>query len=154
MNFIPYIQEVWTNCSQDMALGGSQRLVAKLKRTKMARKVWNKQVFGWVDHIISELLERVDVLEGASQEEYTSKVEQDFLASKIELAEWRKREELRLSQIAKKKWIKEGNNNTKFFHAVIAQHQKNRKLDHMVLENGVRLPSPQHIHQKAVKYFE
>lgn len=55
-------------------------MAVKLKRTKMALKVWNKQDFGRVNHVILEIQKRVEVLEGALQEEYTSKVEQDFFS--------------------------------------------------------------------------
>lgn len=79
ISYLEY-KEVWVNCSQDMALGGLQSLAVKLKRTKMALKVWNKQDFGRVSHVILEIQKRVEVLEGALQEEYTSKVEQDFFS--------------------------------------------------------------------------
>lgn len=105
----------------------------------------NKQVFGRVDHIISELQERVEILEESLQVEFSDEVERDFLESNIELAKWQKREEIRPTQVAK---------NRKNFHVVIAQHRRNRMLDQMILENGIRLSSPQQIHMEAVRYFE
>ncbi|XP_022880831.1 uncharacterized protein LOC111398107 [Olea europaea var. sylvestris] len=151
--FMSCLKEAWVDCNQDVALGGLQKLAGKLKRTKLALKVWNKKVFGRVDHIILELQERVEILEESLQEGFSYDVEQDFLVTNIELAEWQKREEIRLSQVAKKRWLREGDNNTKFFHAVIAQHRKNRRLDQMMLENRTQLSSPQQIHMEAVRYF-
>lgn len=113
-------------------------MAAKLKRTKVILKIWNKQVFDRVDHSITELQEKVEILEESLQERYSNEVEQDFLESNVELAKWQKREEIRLAQVVKKRWLREGDNNTKFFHAAIAQHHKNRMLDQMLLENGTR----------------
>ncbi|XP_022883248.1 uncharacterized protein LOC111399999 [Olea europaea var. sylvestris] len=132
--FMSCVKEAWVDCNQDVALEGLQKLAGKLKRTKLALKVWNKKVFGRVDHIISELQERVEILEESLQEGFSYDVEQDFLATNIELAEWQKREEIRLSQVAKKRWL--------------------RRLAQMMLENGTQLSSPQQIHMEVVRYFQ
>ncbi|XP_022880975.1 uncharacterized protein LOC111398286 [Olea europaea var. sylvestris] len=153
-SFMSCVKEAWVDCNQDVALGGLHKLVGKLKRTKVAVKVWNKQVFGRVDHIISELQERVEILEESLQEGFSDEVEQHFLVTNIELEEWQKREEIRLSKVAKKQWLRKGDNNTKFFHAVIAQQRKNRRLDQMMLENGTQLSFPRQIHMEAVTYFQ
>lgn len=89
-SFMICVKEAWRDCNQDVELEGLQRLVAKLKRTKAALKVWNKQVFGRVFHNISELQEIVELLEDSLKEEFSDEVERDFLESNIKLAKWQK----------------------------------------------------------------
>lgn len=50
----------------------------------------------------------------------------------LEIDTWQKRETVRLGQIAKKKWLMEGDQNTKFFHSVINQRRKKAHISQMV----------------------
>ncbi|KAK3184522.1 hypothetical protein Dsin_031808 [Dipteronia sinensis] len=61
-----------------------------------------------VDEIIRELEERVEHYEELLQGEYSEDIEEEFLVSKPELDVWHKREEMRLAQQAKIKWLSEG----------------------------------------------
>lgn len=47
----------------------------------------------------------MEVLEAQLQDGYTPEIEEDFFLSKLELEAWEKREEIRISQQAKKKWL-------------------------------------------------
>lgn len=57
-------------------------------------------------------------------------------------------------QQAKHKWMDEGEQNTKYFHAVIAQRRRNDKMENMRLPDGRFLASPEEIHEESVSYFE
>ncbi|KAJ0081173.1 hypothetical protein Patl1_12355 [Pistacia atlantica] len=103
---------------------------------------------------IKELEERLEVLESCLQGGYDKKVECDFLVTKFELDTWEQREELRLSQLEKKKWLSEGDQNTKFFHVVVNQRRKSKVISNMRLENGTILNSPEQVHQGALNYFQ
>lgn len=65
-----------------------------------------------------------------------------------------KREDIRLAQIVKKNWLKEGNQNTKYFHVVIKQKQDNLVIEKMKLDDGALLESPEQIHEGVVSYFQ
>ncbi|XP_022853059.1 uncharacterized protein LOC111374593 [Olea europaea var. sylvestris] len=67
--------------------------------TKKALKVWNKEIFGRVYNVILELEERVEALDSRLQDAFSKEAEQEYLSSKIELEEWQRREEIRLSQL-------------------------------------------------------
>ncbi|KAG2724730.1 hypothetical protein I3760_01G030900 [Carya illinoinensis] len=95
-------------------------LAGKLKRLKVALRVWNKESFGRVKGHIHALEERVEVLEESLQQEFSSSVDAELGSTKSELDVWNKREEMRLAQQAKRKWLKEGDQNSRFFHSVIA----------------------------------
>lgn len=48
----------------------------------------------------------------------------------------------------------EGDQNSKFFHEVIAQRWRSSCVKEMRLSNGAVLDSPERVHEEAVKYFE
>lgn len=132
---------------------GLVRLAYKLKRLKQVFRHWNKTVFGNTHSIIQVLEERIEVLEHRLQTSYDAEVEQDLLVSKLELSIWCKCEDIRLSQQAKFKWLSEGDQNSKFFHAVINMRKKN-VVKEMTLHDGTRLETPEEIHEGAVAYFK
>ncbi|XP_041001642.1 uncharacterized protein LOC121247343 [Juglans microcarpa x Juglans regia] len=129
-------------------------LVAKLKKLKLALRRWNKEVFGRVDRSIQELEENMDGLEVRMQEGVLPELEHEYLRTKADLKLWENREELRLAQQAKKKWLKEGDRNSKFFHAVVSQRRRASVVSKMTLPNGVVLDSQEAIHNATVDYFQ
>ncbi|KAF5468900.1 hypothetical protein F2P56_013011 [Juglans regia] len=133
------VEEVWKLPTTSVGLC---RLAEKLKKTKITLRAWNILVFGHVGQNIKDLEERLEVLESRLQDGYDQDVECDFLVTKLELETWERREEIRISQLVKKKWISEGDNNTKFFHAVVNQRRNSKIISNMRLENGDFLNSP------------
>lgn len=101
--FIPCVEKAWNSNGIGEGLTGLYKLAIKLKTTKIALKIWNKQVFGRVEHRMSELEERVETLEAELQENISEVLEKEFMNSKSELLQWQQREEIHLSQQAKKK---------------------------------------------------
>ncbi|KAF5458789.1 hypothetical protein F2P56_022794 [Juglans regia] len=97
---------------------GLWKLVAKLKRLKLVLKSWNKDVFGWTGKHIKELEAKVEEGEFRLQECYSEDVEADILANKVELDVWLKREESRIAQQVKQKWVSHGEVSTAFFKAL------------------------------------
>lgn len=110
-------------------------------------------MFGRVDQNIKELEDRLEGLESQLQLNYSEDIESKCLISKVELKVWEKREEVRVAQIAKKKWLKEGDKNSKFFHVVVNQRRCSSTITQMVLEDGTVLSSPEAVHTSAVEYF-
>ncbi|KAG6656078.1 hypothetical protein CIPAW_05G262500 [Carya illinoinensis] len=133
VDFLNIVKEVW-NIPDEVQ--GMMKLVTHLKRTKVALRAWNKTVFGRVEGNIRALEERMDILEDKLQHEFFEELEDDFLATKIELDLWEKREASHLGQLAKKKWLNEGDKNSAFFHAVIKQRRLKGMIKKMVLSDG------------------
>ncbi|KAF5472990.1 hypothetical protein F2P56_009642 [Juglans regia] len=149
-DFRKCVVEAWRD---DVQGSGLVRLAAKLKRTKLAIRYWNRQVFGRVDHMIKQLQERKEGLEVQLQGGYSSEIEEDFFLTKLELEAWEKREEIRIAQQAKKKWLVEGDNNTKLFHAFVNQRRKRSFISSLSLSDGEVLESPETVHEGDVRYF-
>ncbi|XP_042959294.1 uncharacterized protein LOC122294521 [Carya illinoinensis] len=111
-DFLNFVKEVWNRPDE---VQGMMKLVTRLKRTKVALRGSNKTVFGRVEGNIRALEERMDILEEKLQLDFSEDLEDDFLATKIELDLWEKREASRLGQLAKKKWLNEGDKYPAFF---------------------------------------
>ncbi|KAF5447225.1 hypothetical protein F2P56_032793 [Juglans regia] len=131
---------------------GLWKLAAKLKRLKLVLKSWNKEVFGWTGKHIKELEAKVEEGELRLQECYSEDVEADVLANKVELDVWLQREESRIAQQVKQKWVSQGEVSTAFFKAL--QNNKHNMVVEMKLSDGRVLNSPEDIHEAACVYFE
>lgn len=112
--------------SEDTHGTGLIKLATKLKKSKLTLNKWNKEIFARVDVTIHELQTRLIVLEDWLQTDWLQtdhavEMEEDYLGTKAKLNYWKKRGEIWVSQIAKKKLIQEWDQNTKYFHAVIRQ---------------------------------
>lgn len=64
---------------------GLEKLGVKLKKSKIALKSWNKNIFGCVDQNISELDDRLALAEDNLQNNYSTEVEQELIITKSEL---------------------------------------------------------------------
>ncbi|KAF5477357.1 hypothetical protein F2P56_004006 [Juglans regia] len=98
---------------------------------------------------IRALEERLDFLENQLQSGFSKELEDDFVATKTEIKIWEKREASRLGQIAKKKWLIEGDQNSKFFHSVINQRRTKGHINKMVLVDGRVLNSTEEVHEEV-----
>ncbi|XP_041025362.1 uncharacterized protein LOC121265753 [Juglans microcarpa x Juglans regia] len=112
---------------------------------------WNSDVFGWTGAHIKRLEARVEEGEVSLQEGFSEDVENDVLASRLELSIWQKGEELRIAQQVKNVWIDHGEINSSFFKAM--QVRRARMVTKMQLSDGRVLSSPEEIHDAAVVHF-
>ncbi|XP_035540280.1 uncharacterized protein LOC118344244 [Juglans regia] len=101
---------------------------------------------------IKELEAKVEEGELRLQECYSEDVEADVLANKVELDVWLQREESRIAQQVKQKWVSQGEVSTAFFKAL--QNNKHNMVVEMKLSDGRVLNSPEDIHEAASVYFE
>ena len=54
----------------------------------------------------------------------------------MELEEWQTREKIRLKQKSRELWLKEGDRNSKFFHASTLIRRRRNNISEIKLENG------------------
>ncbi|KAF5454362.1 hypothetical protein F2P56_024034 [Juglans regia] len=121
---------------------------------KVTLRGWNRHVFGHVNHMIKELEQRIEWVEFQLQSGFDKELEMELLVAITELSYWENNEEIRLAQIAKKKWLDEGDHNSKFFHAVANMRRQRATNASMSLPDGVELRTVEEVHLGAVKYFE
>lgn len=83
---------------------------------------------------------------------FSEELEMDLLATKVELAAWNSREEVRLAQQAKQKWLDKGEADSTFFRIMALKNSKTIK--EMRINEGNILRMPEEIHCGVVEYFQ
>lgn len=102
VGFKPFVEAILREL---VSSSGLCKLAEKLRKVKVALKVWNINVFGHVSQNIKALNERLEMLESQLENNYNEKIECEYLITKTELEIWENREEIRMSQLAKKQMV-------------------------------------------------
>lgn len=124
--FKELIQQWWGN--GDLLGCGAYIMAKKLSRLKMNLKHWAKFCFGSIKLRKLALLNVLDVLDQAKEDRYLSLTKWSYEQLLLErLTEIRNQEKIYWRQRSWLQWLKEGDDNTKFFHAV-ANGRKNKNF--------------------------
>ncbi len=128
-------------------------LSQKLKALKGDLKLWNKQVFGDVGLKRQQLecdLQFFDEKEGnsflTSEERVlreTCKSELEKLAL-LEEVSWREKSHVL--------WLKEGDNNTKFFHQMVNSHRRNNYMERVEVDGAIYEVESE-VREKVVQFY-
>jgi exonuclease III len=116
-DFFSFVKGRW----ESMDIQGKKAFIVKekLKKLKEALKVWNKEVFGIVDLNIDKTVRDLNDLE--EQIAYGS-IDPSIINSKEKVKQFWEQihaKESILRQKSRTRWLQEGDNNTRFFHASI-----------------------------------
>ncbi|XP_042958079.1 uncharacterized protein LOC122293609 [Carya illinoinensis] len=147
-NFWEVVNDTWSASIETMGLLG---LATKLKKVKIVLKDWNCRVFCHTETKIQEFENKIKQLESQLQEGFSADTEQALLEAKEELAVWMKREETRLSQQVKLRWMEKGEASAQFFKTFVSLNKP--FVQEMRCPDGTCLNSPEDIHSSAVDYF-
>ncbi|TXG59223.1 hypothetical protein EZV62_013796 [Acer yangbiense] len=81
-SFLSCVKDAWI---RNDSASGLLKLAIRLKRTKVALRAWNKNVFRRVGENIQALEERMELLENQLQSGFSEEVEADYLTTKLEI---------------------------------------------------------------------
>ena len=129
-------------------------LLEKMKGLQRPLRIWNKERFGNIDEAINNFEHEIQVLDIKNEQGDLNEVElarYEALWSQLQL--WYGRKESYWRQLSKDKWLKQGDRNTRYFHAVAVERRRRKMVQK--LKVGQRwMKGPQAIKREAVKFFK
>jgi hypothetical protein len=145
------VEEAWRGQLVDGWMG--YILKEKLKGLKGSIKGWSKEVYGGIDEKIKRLVEDIQDLDVRGELMPLSEEEVTVRKRMFE-ALWHllKGKESVLMQRSHAKWLREGDYNTKYFHACI-KSRGTRNYVNALKVDGNWLETPNEVRQAVVSYF-
>ena len=136
----------------DFQVDGSHhyRLTKKFHQVQKDLIVWNKYSFGLTRSKIRDLEEKLKVVQVLDPTQENLALE---AAIQIELNEWLEREEVKWHQKSRELWLKEGDQNSKFFHLSTVVRRRKNQIAEIQLENGNWIHSRNEISNYFTQYF-
>ena len=129
-------------------------LACKLKALKWDLKVWNRQEFGDLSFNKSRLqaeLLGLDVKEGSDGLTPEEKLQRETI--KADLIRLAHLAETSWQQKSRVLWLKEGDNNTKFFHGMANSHKRSNYIEKLE-EEGVVYDEDQALKDHIVQFYQ
>nr|CCA66180.1 hypothetical protein [Beta vulgaris subsp. vulgaris] len=129
-------------------------VVEKLKETKKRLKEWNLNEFGSIDANIRKLEDCIANFDKEADERELDKEElEKRREAQADLWKWMKRKEIYWAQRSRITWLKAGDKNTKFFHA-IASNKKRKNMMACIETDGQSTNDPSQIKKEARAFFK
>ncbi|XP_075099497.1 uncharacterized protein LOC142176265 [Nicotiana tabacum] len=126
----------------------------KLKKLKKALSLWSKATFGDIFQKIASMEEVVMVHEVEFEANPTGMNRERLQKVHAELIKSLALEEKYWQQKAGMTWFKEGDRNTKFFHAQVRGRRKRLQLNRIQNSGGTWIEEEQQIAEEAIKFYE
>ncbi|XP_070002593.1 uncharacterized protein LOC142165947 [Nicotiana tabacum] len=149
--FKDVVKENWT---ADFSANPFVLFNHKLKKIEKALSLWSKATFGDIFQKIVSMEEVVMVHEAEFEANPTGMNRERLQKVQAELIKCLALEEKYWQQKAGMTWFKEGDRNTKFFHAQVRGRRKRLKLIRIQNSGGTWIEEEQEIAEEAIKFYE
>ncbi|XP_044461836.1 uncharacterized protein LOC123193110 [Mangifera indica] len=151
-NFLDIVAEVWNQEAQGSPVF---KVISKLKKLKVELKKFNKESFG---HISERVLEAIRQLENIQEPLRINLLDEELArAEKFSLESYRSlllAEESLARQKSKVHWLKEGDQNTKFFFKSIKDRRNRNSIYGIQRENGSLVHNMEEVKEEFVEHFK
>ncbi|XP_031100721.1 uncharacterized protein LOC116004702 [Ipomoea triloba] len=148
-----FLEEVRSNWSLPADGGGMRALAFKLKRLKQALRSWNRDIFGNVfdriknhENLVADIEKQYDNCPSPENRALLHKHHADLLLAL-------KQEEMFWRQKARVKWLKEGDANTRFFHATVKDRHRRQRICAIKNDSGNLLTTQPAIQEEAISFY-
>lgn len=130
------------------------KLSVKLRNLKQKLKVWSKATFGEQVSRKNSLLNELAELDLIQDNRSLTEDEMMIRATVVvELEELAKNEEARWRQKSRVLWLKQGDNNTKFFQRMASTHKRFNTIDRLVVQRE-EIHDPDSIKVAMVEFIQ
>ena len=130
---------------------GMEKLTGKIDRCGVALSQWHKATFGNIQGLLHSKYLELSRLEALDS---NSGVVEKISNAKKELNVLLEREEIFWKQRSRINWLKEGDENTKFFHARATQRFRKNNIRGLMDDLGNWQSNAESISTTAINYFE
>jgi Zn-dependent M32 family carboxypeptidase len=129
-SFHPFIEERWKDKVRAATMC---EVTSKLQTLSGELKSWSNDVFGHVRKEIHQLTERLAILRDDPRRTGPSHEEIKICDRIVELNH---REEIMWRQRSRVQWLREGDNNTKFFHQKASIRKRKNRIEQLTRVDG------------------
>ncbi|XP_019242662.1 PREDICTED: uncharacterized protein LOC109222805, partial [Nicotiana attenuata] len=150
-SFKEVVQQNW---NADFSANPYVLFYHKLKKVKKALSVWSKTTFGDIFQKVASLEEVVSVHEAEFEVNPTKHNRQRLQKVQAELNKVLALEEKYWKQKAGMAWFKEGDRNTKFFHAQVRSRRKKLQISRIQNRQGAWVEEDEEIAAEAIEFFK
>uniref|UniRef100_A0A7N0TUX1 Uncharacterized protein n=1 Tax=Kalanchoe fedtschenkoi TaxID=63787 RepID=A0A7N0TUX1_KALFE len=148
-SFYPFVIQCWNEISQGPGLFN---LAAKLSHLRSRLKLWNRNVFGDVDQQLDGLTFDIQSLDDSLCHGWNADVFTKLQEKKAQFRVWQNRKYMMLEDKANLHWLKEGDRNSKVFHAAIKDRVSINRIS-IKVEDGSYCTDSESIGRLAVSHF-
>ncbi|XP_071918841.1 uncharacterized protein [Coffea arabica] len=150
----PDLLEVIKHAWGQEASGSPLRVLCfKLLAARRAIQVWNKQWFGNVFDAVREAEQAVQRAEEAVDHDDSEEGQVELRKAQAELRYALSIEEQYWSQKARVKWLRSGDRNSRYFHAVVRQRRAQGMIHRIKKSNSEWVDTDTEIASEAIAYF-
>jgi hypothetical protein len=128
-SLVETVEEAWARARPAAELGSVARA---LKEVMGSLQEWGKAKFGSVRKKLKELRDKLSTAQGGADDD--SRAEAKRIA--MEMNELLYREEMMWLQRSRISWLKEGDQNTNFFHRKAVWRSRKNKIKKLKADNG------------------
>ncbi|XP_057791059.1 uncharacterized protein LOC131008183 [Salvia miltiorrhiza] len=129
------------------------KVMAKLKRLRHELRNWNKSTFGNVDTMLMNTQQKLlDIQMQIASDGYTEYLFDKELAAQAKINTALCRKNSLLQQKSRISWLKDGDRNTNFFHAMLKYRKKPHIISHLEV-NGEQVFDQTQIGNHIVNFF-
>nr|XP_027064499.1 uncharacterized protein LOC113690699 [Coffea arabica] len=145
------IRDAWSGEFGGSPLGS---LASKLRAVKQALKGWSRDSFGDIFKAVKEAERAVQEAEVAQEQDSSDSVQRALNVARERLRVTLVVEEGFWKQKARVRWLKDGDRNTKYFHAVVAERRSRAIIHRIRGPTGAWVESEDLIGKEAIGFFQ
>ncbi|XP_020258398.1 uncharacterized protein LOC109834794 [Asparagus officinalis] len=109
----------------------------KLKLIKKRIKWWKRYCFGSLSKLLSNLMAQIHSLNISKEARNLSSLESQLRSDlKDQVLSLANAEEIKWKQRSRVQWLKEGDNNSAFFHKVASFHHRKNFIPHLIINDS------------------
>ncbi|XP_058733800.1 uncharacterized protein LOC131605468 [Vicia villosa] len=152
-DFYSFVVQEWKKL--EVRGRGDFVLYEKLKRLKERLRVWNREVFGWIDLKVEEASEKINTLDKVIEVNFGGGIDKEVIDRSLATKDFWNYLNIKESMLRLKSrnlWLKEGDKNTKFFHNSLKERYRRKAITSLEVSNG-RIEGVVNIKEEVSRHF-